>query len=330
MPYIQPGDIHVNRELTTVMVSYKQQTDAFIADKVFPNIPTDKPTDFYNIMGRKAFLQTQMQKRAPRSQTPGVEWNFKRDTFAAEVWGLHHDIEDQFRSTADANWNLDRTGTELITQQALLRREKEWMSAFFGTGIWASDLTGISSGTPTSSQFLQFDQSGSSPMTFFRQRRRAFHKRTGVLPNTVVFGPEVWDVLSDHPEFVERIKYTQKGFVTRQLVGQALEIPNIYVAEAVEATDSDDELTADQTPDTQYLAGKGFLLCYAAPRASRDVPSAGYTFSWNGYAGASAFGGRIKKYRMEAEACDRIEIEMAYDMKVVASELGEFASSAIG
>jgi hypothetical protein len=328
MPYMMPGDVHVNKPLGTVMVAYGQQTTEFIADKVFPNIPVDKQTDFYYKMGRRSFLQTNMKKRAPRTETPGVDWNQTRDTFATEVWGLHHDIEDQFRASADENWNLDKSGTELITQQALLRREKEWISSFFGAGIWAANFTGVAA-APNASQFLQFDQSGSSPITVFKKARRDFHRRTGVKPNTVVFGPEVWDTLIDHPEFIERIKYTQAGFVTQQLVAKALQIDNVYVAEAVEATDDQDELTADVTPTTQYLAGKGFLLCYSNPRPSRDQPSAGYTFSWKGYLGASAFGGRIKKFRMEPIACDRIEIEMAYDFKAVAPELGAFYSAAI-
>lgn len=328
MPYMMPGDVHVNQELTTVMVAYEQQTTSFIADKVFPKIPSDKQTDFFNKMGRRAFLQTNMQKRAPRTETPGVDWNFTRDTFAAEVWGLHNDVEDQFRSNADANWNLDKTGTELITQQALLRRDKEWIGTYFKTGVWVEDLTGVAA-APGVNQFLQFDQAGSSPINEFRKARRRFHKRTGVMPNTVIFGPEVWDALIDHPEFVERIKYSQKGIVTRDLVAQLLEIDNILVADAVEATNTDDEFSADVTPATAYLAGKAFWLGYSAKNPGRGVPSAGYTFPWKGYLGASAFGGRIKKFRMEAIACDRIEIEMAYDMKIVAPELGSFWSSAV-
>lgn len=329
MPYMMPGDVHVNKPLSTVMVAYQQQTSEFIADKVFPNIPVEKQSDFYYKMGRRSFLQTNMKKRAPRTETPGVDWNQTRDTYSMDVWGLHHDIEDQFRASADENWNLDKTGTELITQQGLLRREKEWISTFFGAGIWAVNQTGVAA-APGANQFLQFDQSGSSPITVFKKARRDFHRRTGVKPNTVVFGPEVWDALIDHPEFIDRIKYTQAGFVTQQLVAKALQIDNVYVAEAVEATDTSDELTADVTPSTQYLASKGFLLCYAAPRPSREVPSAGYTFSWKGYLGASAFGGRIKKFRMEPIACDRIEIEMAYDFKAVAPELGAFYATAVG
>lgn len=330
MPYMMPGDVHVNRALTQVMIAYQQKADAFVADKIFPIVKSDSPTDFYNKMGRRAFLQTAMQKRAPRTETPGVDWNFSRDTFATEVWGLHHDIEDQFRASADANWNLDKTGTELITQQALLRRELEWFSTYFKTGVWTVDYTGVNSG-PTGNQFLRFDQAGSSPITLFRKARRAFHKRTGMLPNFVLFGTDVWDTIIDHAEFIDRIKYTQSAIgLSRALVAQALEIENIYVGEAVQATDTTDETTADPVPTTSYVAGaKDMLLGYATPSPSRENPSAGYTFAWSGYLGASAFGGRIKKFRMEQIACDRVEIEMAYDYKAVAPELAAFYSGAV-
>jgi hypothetical protein len=324
-----PGDLHVNRDLTTVSIAFKNGQD-FIADKVFPNIPVDKPTDFYNKMGRRSFLQTNAKKRAPRTETPGTDWNFTRDTFACEVWGLHHDIEDQFRATADENWQLDATGTELITQQMLLRRELEWYSTFFKTGVWAENMAGVAA-APGANQFLQLDQAGASPISLFRKARRRYNLRTGMKINTAVIGPEVWDVLIDHPEIVDRVKYTNPGgaFLTEQIVAKALGLDNIYVAETVQATDLTDEMTADLFPTTSYLAGKSMLLCYAAPRPNREAPSAGYTFSWKGYLGASAFGGRIKKYRMEQIACDRIEIEAAYDFKVVAPELGSFWSNVI-
>lgn len=328
MPYMMPGDVHVNRELSMVMTAYANQQE-FIADQVFPNIPVDKQTDFFNKMGRRSFVQTNMQKRAPRTETPGVDWNFTRDTYAAEVWGLHHDIEDQFRASADENWQLDRTGTDLITAQALLRREKEWVNAFFKTGVWTNDQTGVGA-APGANQFLQLDVAGSSPLTLFRRARRNFHLRTGVRPNVAVFGSRVWDVMMDHAEFVERIKYSQRGILTRELVQSLIEIPKVFVLETVEATNTQDELTADVTPTTAYLGSdEDFWIGYANPRPSRTTPSAGYTFSWKGYAGANAFGGRVKKFRMEPIACDRIEIEMAYDYKVVAPELGQYYTNAL-
>jgi hypothetical protein len=271
-----------------------------------------------------------MQKRAPRSETPGVDWNFTRDVYATEVWGLHHDVEDQFRASADDNWNLDVAGTELITQQALIRREMEWYNAFYTTGVWQIDHAGVASG-PTGTQFLAFDQAGASPIKEFRKARRRFHKRTGIMPNFVLFGADVWDVIIDHPDFISRIQYTQSAIaLSEALVSQALEIDNVYTSSAVASTDSTDELTANPVPATAYIGTTtSFLLGYRSLRPNKETPSAGYTFSWNGYAGASAYGGLIKKYRMENIACDRIEIEMAYDQKIVAPELGEFYTAAV-
>lgn len=328
MPNLTPGDLHVNVPLTQIMVAYQQQTAAFVADQVFPNVPVQFQSDFYYIFGRKSFLQSQAQKRAPSTETPGVEWVMKKETFFCDTWGLHHDIEDQLRANADSNWQLDRTGTELITQQMLLRREKEWMNAFFKTGVWNTDLTGVAA-APAANQFIQFDQAGSSPMTVFRNLILNFRLRTGVTPNVAVFGPTAWNALIDHAEIVDRVKYTQAGFLTEDIVARAIGINRIIVAEAVEATDQEEELVAVQAPTTQFLANDSILVAYAAPNASRNIPSAGYTFSWNGYLGASAYGGRIKKFRMEPIASDRIEIEAAFSMKVVAPELGTFLTDVV-
>ena len=59
------------------------------------------------------------------------------------------------------------------------------------------------------------------------------------------------------------------------------------------------------------------------------TPSAGYTFSWVGHMGAGNEGGRIKQFRMEHLAADRVEIEMAWATKVVAADLGFFFGSIV-
>lgn len=333
MPLITPGDVHVNQPLTQLMIAYYQSSpNQWISDKVFPNIPVQQQTDFYYKMGRRSFLQTNAQKRAPSTETPGTDWNFTKDTFMCETWGLHYDIEDQLRANADSNFTLDATGTELITQQMLLRRELEWHASFFKTGVWAEDLEGVGSGTPTADQFLAFNNTASSPVETFQKLRRQFHLRTGIRPNFAVFGTDVWDALLLHPEIIERIKYTNGavGEISPQLIAQALQIRNIYVSEAVQATDLDEEITADPVPSTQYVANASSVLVgFAPPRPQRGIPSAGYTFSWNGYLGASAFGGRIKRFRMENIASDRIEVEASFDFKIVAPELGTFLSNAV-
>src|SRR5262249_60696738 len=95
--------------------------------------------------------------------TRGGDCAVRNASFHAQVWGLHADIEDQLRSNADANFQFDTAGTELITQQMLLRRDLQWVSSYFASNIWGETLTGTASGSPSSSQFTQFDVAGSPP-----------------------------------------------------------------------------------------------------------------------------------------------------------------------
>ena len=75
------------------------------------------------------------------------------------------------------------------------------------------------------------------------------------------------------------------------------------------------------TDSIDFVATKKALLAYAAPSPSLQKPSAGYLFVWTGMVGAGN-GIRIKRYRMEHLAADRIEAESAFDAKVVAADLG--------
>jgi hypothetical protein len=244
VPNLVPGDVHVQVPLTQIMIAYAQQSKDFIADKVFPVVPVDHQSDFFYKFGRRSYLQTNAALRAPGTETPGVDWTFTKTPFFAPVWGLHTDIEDQLRSNADANFQFDTAGTELITQQMLLRRDLQWVSTNFASGLWGETLTGVSSTSPTSTQFTQWDIAGSTPIEQFRAARLRFKRRTGMMPNKAVFSTNAYNTLLDHPEIIERIKYTQTGIVTEQLIARMLEIDEILVASAVQATNYDEEIVA--------------------------------------------------------------------------------------
>jgi hypothetical protein len=66
------------------------------------------------------------------------------------------------------------------------------------------------------------------------------------------------------------------------------------------------------------------LLCYSAPNPGLMTPSAGYMMAWNGFLGAGPSGNRIKRFRMEHLASDRIEGELAFAAQQVSTDLGCF------
>lgn len=324
MPNPSQSDLHVNVPLTNVSVAYMQSADSYIADKVFPKVPVQKQSDMYWKYSKSDWRRTDVAVRAPSTETPGVGWKVDTDTYFANVFGVHKDVDDQVRSNADSNFNLDRDSTEFITNQMLLKRDLDWVNSYMKTGVWANERQGVGA-TPTGTQVLQWDVGGSDPLSVMASLIIQFRRLTGFAPNVGVMGAYVMAALKQHPDIIDRIKYTQRGVVTEDLIATLFDIDELYVSYATVAAgpETDDARTQDAAATYGFIApATSFWIGYVPSGPSLMTPSAGYTFTWSGYLGGNAQGIRIKKFRMEHIASDRVEAEMTYDMKVVCPDLG--------
>jgi hypothetical protein len=325
------SDVHVDAPLTAISVAYMQDPAGFVADRVFPNVPVAKQSDRYFTYDRGDFYRDTMEKRAPGSESAGDGYRLDNTpTYSADVWALHKDIDDQLRSNADSPLDMDRDATNFLAQKALLSKESNFVSNFFSTGIWTGasvDVTGVSA-SPAGNTVLQWNDSNSTPIEDVRTYADTVQGNTGYRPNKIVLGRQVWSKVIDHPDFTDRIKYGSSpgapAIVTRQAVAAVWELDEVLVMEAVKNTAKE-----GQTATNSFVAGKAALLAYAAPAPGIMVPTAGYTFSWTGLFGAGPLGQRVTRIRMEWLKSDRIELEMAYAMKVVASDLGVFFTSIV-
>lgn len=322
------GDLHVSRPLTNISIAYIQDNaNTFIASSVFPPVPSDFQFDQYYIYNKGDWFRTAAQRRAPRTESAGSGWQTSTDTFRCEVDAVHTDIADQDRANQDSAFNLDRDATVFVTRDMLLRREKDWVSKFFGTSKWThADQTGVPSGTPSTNQFLRWNVTAATPMEDIEEQRIDMAETTGYAPNVLVLGARTHSALKNSGELIDRIKYTQRGMVTDELMAAAFEVDRVLVPMAIENTAEE-----GASPDTTmaFLYGKAALLCYAAPNPGKMIPSAGYTFEWTGYVGAAERGARIKRFRMEHLAADRVEAEHAYDHKQVCADLGVYFDQAV-
>lgn len=322
MPQPTINNVHVNRPLTNISIAYIQDQMNFIASRVFPNIPVDKQSDLYFKYLKGDWLRSEAQERAPGTESAGSGWKLSNESYFSRVYAVHKDIDDQIRANADAPLNMDRDATEWVTHQLLIKREKIWMSKYFGA-VWDTNLTGVGS-NPTSGQFLQWDQTNATPIKDVTDSAIAVAELTGYKPNTLVVDPYTFNALRNAPDVLDRIKYTQRGVVTADLLASIFEVDNFFVAMAIE-----NSAVEGATDDISFIANKGALLCYSNPQPSILKPSAGYTFSWNGYLGAGVAGNRIKKFRMEQLESDRVEGTIAFDSKQVASDLGVWFGSTV-
>lgn len=325
MPAPTQSDLHVNVPLTNVSIAYLQQSSAYISDKIFPKVPVKKQSDLYWKYSKSDWRRTDVARRAPSTESPGVGWNMDTDQYFAHVYAVHKDIDDQLRSNADSNFNLDRDATEFITNQMLLKRDIDWNSKFFTTGVWANEVEGTT-------DFTKWSDSGSDPVTDVAQWVLDFRRATGFAPNKMVIGAEVLLYLKQHPDIIDRIKFTQKGIVTEDLIATLFNVEQLYTSYATVASGAQIPDAAAQDAGASYdfiSNSKSILLAYAPSGPSLQTPSAGYTFTWNGYLGGNSQGIKVKRFRMEHIASDRVEAEMTYDMKVVCPDLGLFGTDVV-
>lgn len=333
MPNPTVSDLHVSAALTDLSVLYSNEDTNSVHDMVFPVVPVQKQGDKYFVFDKKDWLRSDAEGRAPGAEAPIGGWRVSTDAYFAERVALGHDISDPERANADpAVANLDADATRYITEQIRLKNEKDWGNTYFTTGVWdgassSTDMTGQAAPASTTSNFRQWNDVASTPIEDLDGEMTAVQKVTGRKPNTLVLGAEVWTQLKNHPDILDRIKYTERGVVGTDLLASLIGVDRVLIGSMVENTATEGSSAGTYS----FVAGKSALLAHVAPRAGLRTPSAGYTFVWTGMPGAPAggVGARIKRYRLERNESDRIEGETWRDFKVVGSSLGAFFTSAV-
>lgn len=325
MPKMQ--DAHIDRALTNISVAYLQDASAFIADKVFPIVPVKRQSDVYYQYNKGDFMRDEAQLRGAATESAGGDYGVEaQDPYYCRKHAFHKDVTPEERANYDEPLQADQDATTFISQKMLIRREMEWASKFFVAGIWGTELEGKAA-TPGTGEFLQWDQATSDPIKDITTAGVKMAAATGFKPNTLVLSPYVFNALKNHEDILDRIKYTQKGIVTTDLLATLFEVDKVLVPWAV--VNSAAKGTSDSV---SFIYGKHALLCYSAPRPALRQPSAGYIFAWTGLEGSGAYGNRIVRLPMDmlGLGTERIEGEMSFDVKKVCADLGTFFKSAVG
>ena len=325
MPQPTPNQLHVERFLTNLAVAWAQKQENFIADKVFPLVPVLKESDLIPIYKKGFFYRDELKVRPLGGRPAQIGYEIEHGRYHANEWSAEHKIDDRVRANADVPLDPDRAAMRQLTQQALIRRDVIWTTKFFTTGVWGTDWLGVEKSTEAKAEehkFLMFDQAGSEPITFFDERKIDIAGKTGYTPNILVLGADAYRTIKNHSAVLDRIKYTQRGLVTRDLLAELFDLEQVLVPFSVVNTAQE-----GATDSINFIVGRNdALLVYAAPAPSIEEPSAGYTFAYTGLIPGltNAFGGVIEKGREELAHSDVIQIRAAYDVQQLATDLGQF------
>lgn len=317
MPTTSPtaGDVHVNRPLTNFSQKYIQRDETFVGLRGMPNLPVQHQSDLYYIFDKDDFFRDKAEKRADGAESSGGAFDLSTASFTADVYAHHKDVTDRQRANQDPAVNLDRSATQYVTQQLMLRREVRFAATFLAQSIWTTDFT------PTT----KWDAATGTPLAEIRTGKRTIQLNTGFRPNKAIMGRQCYDTLLDNADILARINggatVQLPALVLRRRLEELLELDQILVADAIRTTTAKGASTTTRA----FIGSTDDMLLYYAPDvASIDEPTAGIQFSWSGAFGNTSAGMRVKRFRMENLAADRVEGEMAFAYVVTAADLGYY------
>jgi hypothetical protein len=318
MPQPTTNDVHVDAILTNISVAYIQDQGNFIANRVFPSLPVEKQSDKYFKYTKGDWFRDEAQLRAPATESAGSGYSLSTDTYSTSVYAFHKDVDDQVRANADNPLNPDRDATTFVTQRMLLRQEIDWNTNYFTTGIWDTDVVGGTDFTVWSNYV------SSDPIEDIETGKSTMLTNTGFMPNTLVLGYDVFRQLRHHPDIVDRIKYTSSEVPAEGILGRLFGVDRVLVTRGIK--NSGAEGAADSFAQ---IHGKNAALYYVAPSPGLLTPSAGYQFTWRGVSDGMGQNIGISRFRLPELRSDRIEAQMAWDFKVVSTDLGYFFSACV-
>lgn len=299
------GGVHNDQILTNISLAYDQ--GEFVGEKLAPSVVVKKQSDKYRVFGKETFTPETSDFRAPgtlANEIPGML--VSKDSYYATEHALQIAITDEERRNADSPLSPDRDGTEIVTQKILLGRELAIMNMVTNTNNYATGLSKTISGT---AQWDKYDTS--DPIKDVKDAIRAVHAKSFKFVNTAVIPYQVMSILEDHPDILERIRYTRDGILTPQLIASVLGLDNVIVPGVAVGNGRGFDVT------TSYLWGKNVVLAYVPKSAGMRVPAFMYEFVWG--SGGKAM--TVDRWREEPRKSDIIRASRSYDLKMVGVEI---------
>jgi len=323
MPVTNPaaGDIHVKQPLTNFSQKWMQDTNDYVSLRAFPNNPVAKESDLYYEFSKADFFRDQARERADGTESAGGSFRTATNPYMCRTYAIHKDITDRQRTNADSQIQLERSASQFVAQQLMIRRERKFADTFMTGSAWTTNNTSATWGADNSEPIDEIDAAKSSVKLL-----------TGMMPNKAIIARDLFNRLKNHPDVLSRIDggatTSVPALVMRQKLAELLELDQLLVMDAV--YNSKAEVAGDMNDATMAYMAAGDMLLYYAPNApSLDTPTAGQQFSWTGLLGNTPEGMRTKRFRMEHLESDRIEGQMAFDYKVTAADLGYYFTDAI-
>lgn len=305
------SNVTINPVLSLTATNYAVGADQYVAKKLFPVLMVAAQAAGYYLFKSENLLNVPaLIARAPSAPYSRGRTSLDNDAYNTRDYGHEEAIDDRERKKYRSALDADNAATIRAMRVVLVNQEVRAQGLATGAGV------------PTSAVGTAWDLPNSDPIGDINAVREVIRLNAGMLPNTWVISEPTFNVLSEHAKVTDKIKYSQRGIITEELLAQVFKIPNLLVARTV--ANSSNEGQALTPAD---IWGKDCIISFVDASPDLKAPTFGRIFSWTEEAGAD--GVMVESYRDDAIRSDVVRVRNDADEKLVAPACGYRLSGAI-
>lgn len=301
-------------------VAVRYRNGQYIGDKVFPIIDKVAPKAKITKYLKGAWFRDEAGIRAPGTEAPRGGYGTTYIDVNTAEYSFAKEVTDEDRRNAKVAGapplNPDTEAVEFAAAKIDIKKERT-IKGLIAATTWADGNVG-----GEDAEGLWAAGAGNTFLADIAKGIKAIHNGTGFKPNRLVIDLGTFLSLKEESTVLDKIKYTQRGVLTVDILASLLELEQVLIGEAfyssAKETKAGTDFTAAPIWEINATKGMGFLF-HAPATPSLKVPSAGYQAR---AAYEDGMARRISTWRENARHQDVYDVAEETHIVAAASDLG--------
>ncbi len=306
------SNVVYNPLLSMTATQYAAGANQYVGYKLFPVLSVAMQAAGYFVFKSENMINIpKLLARAPSAPYSRGKFSLDNAAYNTRDYGHEEPVDDRERKKYRFAIDADTAAVTRCMRTVLVNQEVRVHGL-------ATDRTKVAN----SAIVTKWDQPNSDPIGDVNAGREVIRINCGFLPNTMTITEPTFNVLAEHPKILDKIKYTQKGVITEDLIAEVFKVQTLLVARTVANAANE-----GQPASPADIWGKDCVLSYTDASPDLKLPTFGRVFSWAEEVGAD--GVIVESYREDTLRSDIHRVRNDADEVLVAPGAGYLLTDVI-
>jgi hypothetical protein len=253
--------------LNVALANYAKsfRNNALVGDLIAPRVPVGRQSFQYTVFDRSNQRLDRQTLRAPGTVPQTDRMNYSEFPYFCKSRALRAVVPyEQEQYALGLGFSEKQAATRRLIDKVLLDREN------YVAGLVTS-TSNITNNQTLSGTSMWDNYSGVSHPIAVVEAAKALVRQSGVEATHLILADPVVTALVNHPDIIDRFKYTMPGAITLEQLTQVFGVTCVRAA----------AISLDKGNNASYVWGTSALLVSVQQASSMDDLSALKTFSWS-------------------------------------------------